>query len=68
MNVPKASLDNVLKILPAEQSPTVNALADENWVAVEVVLDERVERDMAPRSSVPAPPRSSATPLNKVIP
>ncbi len=68
MNVPRAKLDGVLKILPSEQSPTVNALADENWVAVEVVLDERVERDM-----VPALKRAGATaifsyPLKKVIP
>ncbi len=68
MNVPRASLDAVLKLLPAEQSPTVNSLADEQWVAIEVVLDERVERDM-----VPALKRAGATgifsyPLNKVIP
>ncbi|GAB4190137.1 MAG: ATP phosphoribosyltransferase [Phycisphaeraceae bacterium] len=68
MNVPKSSLDAVLKILPAEKSPTVNALADETWVAVEVVVDARIERDM-----VPALKRAGATaifsyPLNKVIP
>ncbi len=68
MNVPRAKLDGVLKILPSEQSPTVNDLADENWVAIEVVLDERVERDM-----VPALKRAGATaifsyPLKKVIP
>ncbi len=68
MNVPKDSLDAVLKILPAEKSPTVNALADETWVAVEVVVDARIERDM-----VPALKRAGATaifsyPLNKVIP
>jgi len=67
MNVPKASLDAVIKLLPAEHSPTVNGLADEQWVAVEVVLDERVERDL-----VPALKRAGATgifsyPLKKVI-
>jgi len=48
MNVPRARLDEVLSILPAEKSPTVNNLADADWVAVEVVVDERVERDMVP--------------------
>ncbi len=48
MNVPRARLEEVLSILPAEKSPTVNDLADSEWVAVEVVVDERVERDMVP--------------------
>ena len=67
MNVPRSSLDEVLKVLPSEHSPTVSSLADENWVAVEVVLDERVERDL-----VPGLKRAGATgifsyPLKKVI-
>jgi ATP phosphoribosyltransferase len=68
MNVPKSSLDAVLKILPAEKSPTVNALADEDWVAVEVVLDERVERDMAPALKRAGATAIFSYPLNKVIP
>ncbi len=68
MNVPRARMDEVLSILPAQQSPTVNALADQEWVAVEVLVDEKVERDL-----VPALRRAGATgifsyPLNKVIP
>ena len=68
MNAPRASLGDVLKLLPAEHSPTVNALADDDWVAVEAVLDERVERDL-----VPALKRAGATgifsyALKKVIP
>lgn len=68
MNVPKTSLDAVLKILPAEKSPTVNALADDDWVAVEVVLDERVERDMAPALKRAGATAIFSYPLNKVIP
>jgi len=68
MNVPRASLEQILKLLPAEQSPTVNDLADKDWVAIEVVLEERVERDLSP-----ALKRAGATgifsyPLKKVIP
>ncbi len=68
MNVPRASLDAILKLLPAEQSPTVNTLADEQWVAVEVVLDERVERDLAPALKRAGATAIFSYPLNKVIP
>lgn len=68
MNVPRAVLDAVLKLLPAEQSPTVNTLADERWVAVEVVLDERVERDLAPALKRAGATAIFSYPLNKVIP
>lgn len=68
MNVPRASLDAILKLLPAEQSPTINTLADEQWVAVEVVLDERVERDLAPALKRAGATAIFSYPLNKVIP
>src|SRR3954451_21070023 len=67
MNVPEASLAEVIRILPAEKSPTVSRLADQNWVAVEVILEDKQEREL-----VPALKRAGATglityPLNKVI-
>jgi len=49
MNVPREKLQEVLDLLPAEKSPTVNSLADQNWVAVEVVLEEIVERQLVPQ-------------------
>jgi ATP phosphoribosyltransferase len=39
----------VLQILPAEKSPTVSPLADSEYSAVEIVVDEKVERDLIPR-------------------
>ena len=68
MNVPKAQLDAVLALLPSERSPTISALAEDNWVAVEVIVDQATERDLVPGLS-----RNGATgiityPLNKVIP
>ena len=67
MNAPRENLDAILAILPAEKSPTVSALADEGWVALEVILEESVERELAPQLK-----RAGATglityPLNKVI-
>lgn len=68
MNVPKASLSEVVSFLPSEKSPTVSSLSDGDWVAVEVILEEKQERELVPRLK-----RAGATgiityPLNKVIP
>jgi len=49
MNVPGDQLKAVLGVLPSEQSPTVSQLADSTWVAVEVVLEEHVERELIPQ-------------------
>ncbi|MBC7105186.1 MAG: ATP phosphoribosyltransferase [Firmicutes bacterium] len=68
MNVPGEKLPAVLAILPAMKHPTVAPLHDGDWVAVEVVLDEKQVRDL-----IPALKRTGAQdiieyPLNKVIP
>jgi len=68
MNVPENKLAEVVSFLPAEKSPTVSSLADQAWVAVEVILEEKQERELIPRLK-----RAGATgiityPLNKVIP
>jgi ATP phosphoribosyltransferase len=68
MNVPENQLAEVVSFLPAEKSPTVSRLSDPAWVAVEVILEEKQERELIPRLK-----RAGATgiityPLNKVIP
>jgi ATP phosphoribosyltransferase len=67
LNVKKKDLDRVLKILPAEKSPTISGLADSDYVALEVIIDDKIERSL-----VPALKRAGASgiityPLNKVI-
>ncbi len=68
MNVPESGMAQVLKILPAEKSPTVSPLAEKGWCAMEVILEETQERELIPQLK-----RAGATgiityPLNKVIP
>lgn len=68
MNCPADKLAELVTFLPAEKSPTVSPLADGAWVAVEVILEEKQERELIPRLK-----RAGATglityPLNKVIP
>jgi len=67
MNVKKDDLDEILKALPAEKSPTISSLAESDYVAVEVLIDSKIERLL-----VPALKRAGASgiityPLNKVI-
>jgi len=67
MNVPKTKLDAIIALLPAEKSPTVNQLADPNWVALEVILEEKVERDLVPKLHRAGATGIFSYPLNKVI-
>lgn len=67
MNLPAARKDEILSILPSLKNPTISQLADPEWLAAEVILNEREVRDL-----IPALKRAGATglveyPLNKVI-
>ena len=67
MNIKRGDLESILKILPAEKSPTISSLADPDFVAIEVIIDDKIERSL-----VPALKRAGASgvityPLNKVI-
>src|SRR5204862_4034490 len=41
LNVRRADLDGVLALLPALQRPTISALSDDQWVAVNTIIAER---------------------------
>ena len=41
LNIPKDSLGEIVKLLPGVKSPTVVPLADEGWVAIHTVIEER---------------------------
>jgi ATP phosphoribosyltransferase len=67
LNVKKADLDSILEVLPAEKSPTISSLVDSDYVAIEVIIENEIERSL-----VPALKRAGASgiityPLNKVI-
>lgn len=68
MNLSTNALDEALGLLPAEKSPTVNPLADKNFVAVEVILEERIARDLVPKLKKIGASGIFTYPLNKVIP
>lgn len=67
MNLPSEQKERILGILPALKNPTISPLADPNWIAAEVILEEHQVRDL-----IPALKKAGATglveyPLNKVI-
>lgn len=68
MNVPRNSLQNIMNLLPAEKSPTISALAAADWVAVEVIVEERIERELVPQLKRAGASGIITYPLNKVIP
>ncbi len=67
MNVPRAKLDKVTKILPSLHTPTIANLSDENWVAIEVIIDEKTVRDIIPNLKRAGAQGIVEYPLNKVI-
>ncbi len=67
MNVHKDNLEKILKLLPAEKSPTVSALAQGGYVAVEIIVEEKVERRLIPQLKHAGASGIFTYPLNKVI-
>ncbi|ABB40359.1 ATP phosphoribosyltransferase [Oleidesulfovibrio alaskensis G20] len=67
MNVPTGKLDAVLDKLPSLNSPTVASLRDGKWVAVEIVVDEGVVRDLIPELKDAGAEGIIEYALNKVI-
>ena len=67
MNVKRADLDTILKILPAEKSPTVSDLANSEYVAIEIIIGDSVERQLIPQLKRAGASGIFTYPLNKVI-
>ncbi|OLD55824.1 MAG: ATP phosphoribosyltransferase, partial [Acidobacteria bacterium 13_1_40CM_2_64_6] len=67
LNVRRADLDGVLALLPALQRPTISALSDKDWVAVNTVIEERTVRDLIPRLKIARAQGIVEYPLNKIV-
>lgn len=68
MNVPQKSLKRAMSLLSSLHSPTISELSDSGWFALEVVIDERIVRDIIPRLKAVGAEGIIEYPLNKVIP
>jgi ATP phosphoribosyltransferase len=68
MNAPKSSLEKILQMLPSMRNPTVSPLADCDWIAIEIIAEERRVRDLIPQLLSAGATGIIEYPLNKVIP
>jgi ATP phosphoribosyltransferase len=67
LNVRRADLAGVLALLPALQRPTISALSDDEWVAVNTIIEERTVRDLIPRLKSARAEGIVEYPLNKIV-
>jgi ATP phosphoribosyltransferase len=67
LNVRREKLDAVVALLPALATPTISALADSRWVAVNTVVEEKLVRDLIPRLSEAGAQGIVEYPLNKIV-
>lgn len=67
LNVHKDNLTAVLKVLPALKRPTISHLSDDEWLAVNTILDEMTVRDIIPRLKQAGGEGIVEYPLNKIV-
>ena len=67
LNIQQANLEKLLKNLPSLRNPTINQLAQDDWVAVDTVIDEHVVREIIPELKAAGAEGIVEYPLNKVV-
>jgi ATP phosphoribosyltransferase len=67
LNTRRADLAAVLALLPALQRPTISPLSDEDWVAINTIIEERTVRDLIPRLKAAHAHGIVEYPLNKIV-
>ncbi len=67
LNVEKSNLPAVLEVLPALKKPTISHLSDENWLALNTILDESTVRTIIPRLKKAGAQGIVEYPLNKIV-
>jgi ATP phosphoribosyltransferase len=67
MNVPKNQVDAVLRILPALATPTISTLADDGWVEISTVVEEKLVRELIPSLYEAGARGVIELPINKIV-
>jgi ATP phosphoribosyltransferase len=67
LNVRRDDLEKVLSVLPALKRPTISALSDSDWVAVNTVIEEKTVREIIPRLKAANAQGIVEYPLNKIV-
>ena len=67
LNVRHLDLQRILALLPALQRPTISSLSDQEWVAVNTIIEERTVRDLIPKLKAAGGQGIVEYPLNKIV-
>ena len=67
LNVRRTDLSAILALLPALQRPTISGLSDDEWVAVNTIIEERTVRDLIPKLKMAKAQGIVEYPLNKIV-
>lgn len=67
LNVNRESLQAVLDVLPALRKPTISSLSEDDWLAVNTILDESTVRNIIPRLKKAGAQGIVEYPLNKIV-
>jgi len=67
LNVRRTDLQRVVALLPALQRPTISGLTDDEWAAVNTIIEERTVRDLIPRLKAAGAQGIVEYPLNKIV-
>ena len=67
LNVRRVDLEAILNVLPALGSPTISALADDDWVALNTIVEETVVRDLLPKLVEKGATGIVEFPLSKIV-
>jgi len=67
LNVRQSDLREVLQLLPALQRPTISALSEPDWSAVNTIIEERTVRDLIPKLKAAGAQGIVEYPLNKIV-
>jgi ATP phosphoribosyltransferase len=67
LNVRRNDLNGVLDVLPALKNPTISALSDPDWVAVNTIIEESVVRQILPKLKAANAQGIVEYPLNKIV-
>ncbi len=67
LNVEKQNLDRVLGVLPALKKPTISHLSDDNWLALNTIIEEATVRVIIPRLKEAGAQGIVEYPLNKIV-
>jgi ATP phosphoribosyltransferase len=67
LNVHRDDLQAVLGVLPALKKPTISALSDPDWVAINTIVEEAVVRQILPKLKAAKAQGIVEYPLNKIV-